>query len=59
MAERCEDCGCRLSGGICSNCQEELYIVTEQAEFIDGPLSKEFLEKADEQKELLKQRKER
>jgi len=27
----CEDCGCRVSSaGICSNCQEELYIETYQ-----------------------------
>ena len=54
----CEDCGCRTSSGVCSNCQEELYIMSEQSEFIEGPLSQEFVDKANEQKELLKSRKE-
>jgi len=53
----CPDCGCRTSGGICSNCQEELYILTEQADFIDGPVSDEFAEKAAEQRRFLDRRK--
>ena len=52
----CLDCGCRLENGICSNCQEELFIMENQSEFIDKPLSKEFLSKANEQKELLTKR---
>jgi len=55
----CEDCGNKLYGGVCSNCQEELYIVQEQAEFIEAPLSSSFLEKVAEQEELLEVRKER
>mgnify|MGYP001580631035 CR=1 FL=1 len=50
----CEDCGCILNNGICSSCQEELYIIKNQSEFIEEPLSKEFLEKANEQKKRLK-----
>ena len=42
----CEDCWCRTSNGVCSNCQEELYIECEQSELIDEPLSSEFREKA-------------
>jgi hypothetical protein len=57
MANYCEDCGCRTSGGVCSNCQEELYIVNEQADCIDQPLSAEFRQRVDEQTELLKLRK--
>ena len=53
----CSDCGSRTSGGICSNCQEELYIVTNQSEDITEPLSNEFTDKAKEQKEYLKQQK--
>ena len=49
----CEDCGCRLENGICSNCQEELFIVENQSEFITQPLSAEFLQKAQEQKKGL------
>lgn len=55
---RCEDCGCRTSGGVCSNCQEELYIVQNQGEHIDFPLSQEFRDKVKEQEELLDSRKE-
>lgn len=32
----CEDCGCKLSSGICSNCHEELWIETFQGEFMVG-----------------------
>ena len=47
--KRCRDCGCRLEGGICSNCQEELFICTYQGEYIDTPLSDNFRQKAAEQ----------
>jgi hypothetical protein len=56
---RCEDCGCRTSGGVCSNCQEELYILQEQSEFIDQPVSDEFADKARKQQEELNLRKSR
>jgi len=49
MSDYCPDCGCRRSGGICSNCQEELYILTYQAEYITEPLSEEFINKAEDQ----------
>ena len=49
MSNHCEDCGCILEKGICSNCHEELFILTYQAEYIDQPLSNEFVEKAKEQ----------
>ncbi len=58
MSDYCPDCGCRRSGGICSNCQEELYILTEQADYIDQPVSDEFANKADEQEKYLKKQKE-
>ena len=45
----CNDCGCRTSSGICSNCQEEFYIETFQGGFIDEPLSDSFQKKAREQ----------
>ena len=59
MSTSCPDCGCRMSGGVCSNCQEELYILREQV-WVDGTdmsLSKDFTDKAEEQKEYLKRRK--
>lgn len=46
----CEDCGCKIGNdGICSNCQEELFIMTHQAEDITYPLSEDFEKKAAEQ----------
>ena len=53
----CQDCGCRTSGGVCSNCQEELYIIENQYEYIEQPLSDGFQKKAKEQKQYLKERK--
>jgi hypothetical protein len=53
--QACEDCGCRMYGGICSNCQEELYILENQADCL-GPVSDEFMEMAGEQRRLLKRR---
>ena len=50
----CEDCGCRTDGrGICSNCQEELYIVENQGDCIDFPLSDEFQKKVKEQEKYI------
>jgi predicted amidophosphoribosyltransferase len=57
MSNYCPDCGCHTSRGICSNCQEELYIIENQIEYITEPLSQEFMDKAKEQKEYLEKRK--
>ena len=47
----CEDCGYGpTSNGICSACQEELYIVEFQSDVIEEPLSEEFMGKASEQR---------
>ena len=32
MAEYCEDCGCKVYGGRCTNCHEELYILDQYYE---------------------------
>lgn len=45
----CNDCGCRMSEGICSNCHEELWIVEYQGEFLPK-MSEEFAEKAESQR---------
>jgi hypothetical protein len=45
----CDDCGTKLSGGICPNCQEELYIFENQHEDLP-PLSDEFSEKVKQQR---------
>lgn len=49
----CENCGCKIYNGVCSNCYEELYIFENQNEFITEPLSDEFVEKVKKQKEQL------
>jgi len=59
MGNYCEDCGCRTTGGICSNCQEELYIFENQHEDMETPVSDKFVEKIKEQKEYLKHRSEK
>ena len=46
MSKYCEDCGCRTNNGVCSNCQEELYILENQYEYMDKPVSKDFIDKA-------------
>jgi hypothetical protein len=46
-----------MNGGICSSCQEELYILTYQADDIDQPVSDEFAAKANQQRaELVRKR---
>ena len=50
----CGNCGTTLSGGICQWCQEELYIFTEQYEYLPETLSDEFAEKAKTQREQVK-----
>ncbi len=37
---RCEDCGCGMSGGFCSNCHEEVFIAEQYSDLgEDIPLS--------------------
>lgn len=45
----CEDCGTKLSDGICPNCSGELFIFTEQNEFLPDNISDEFMDKVIEQ----------
>jgi hypothetical protein len=45
----CPDCGCRTNNGLCSNCHEEAYIIENQGEYIDSPVSQEFSDKAAKQ----------
>lgn len=57
MSSYCPDCGLRACNqGVCSNCQEELYIYENQGEYRDEPLSDEFMDKAAEQRDYLKRR---
>lgn len=53
----CPDCGQRAcNAGVCSNCQEELYILENQSDTIGVPLSNEFIEEAGKQRRYLNQR---
>lgn len=48
---KCENCGSTLRSGICTNCQEELYIWDYQMEDQDKQkASKEFKDKVEEQR---------
>ncbi len=51
MSKHCEDCGTKMYGGICSNCQEELFVYENQYEDMDKPISDEFMEKVSEQRQ--------
>ena len=52
----CKDCGTKTSSGICPNCQEELYIYTNQSEDLPEELSPEFSLKVQEQVAKLRKR---
>jgi hypothetical protein len=47
----CEDCGTKLNGGVCPNCQEELYILENQIYTNDEvfELSEDFVDRAKKQ----------
>lgn len=47
MSRHCENCGCAIRSGYCTNCQEEAYIAFVQAPEMD--FSREFMDKAWEQ----------
>ena len=49
--QTCEDCGTKLSGGVCPNCSEELFIYETQYEDLPETLSIEFTDKIKEQRE--------
>lgn len=52
----CENCGCRIYNGICTNCEEENYIFETQYEWLPDNISEEFQEKVTEQKLVQKER---
>lgn len=53
----CENCGTRMYNNTCSNCSEELYILENQGDFIDFPLSDDFQKKVKIQMQEKKERK--
>lgn len=55
MSKYCDDCGTRLSDGICPNCCEELFIFETQLQEIDDPdfvISDEFAQQVKDQRAL-------
>lgn len=56
MSKHCEDCGTKMWGAMCPNCDEELCIETYQGEFIEGPLSEEWQDSVKQQKERVAER---
>ena len=56
MSSYCPDCGERACNqGVCSNCQEELYILEFQDEG-DFEFSRDFTDRAGEQRRYLQER---
>ena len=55
MAQYCEDCGCKVYGNWCTNCNEELYILDQYDELeMERPREDtDFMKKAREQQERL------
>ena len=58
MSGYCDDCGTKISSGICPNCQEELYLFTSQSEDLPEKLSPEFSSKVQKQVEELREKRE-
>ncbi len=50
MSEYCDDCGCKVYSGACTNCHEEVYIADQHLEFgTYGNCSDEFKDKVESQ----------
>jgi uncharacterized Zn finger protein (UPF0148 family) len=56
MSLHCEDCGTRLSGTACPNCEEEFVIYRDQRDDMTEAPSREFLELVCEQAQRVKAR---
>ncbi len=56
---KCENCGTTLQNGICPNCQEELYIYENQAEFLPDYISDNFIDKVKQQTDEVRINKEK
>jgi hypothetical protein len=58
----CPDCGSKVYDGICENCQEELHIyenqILQETEEPFTQVGQEFMDKVNEQKEIVKRKKE-
>ncbi len=49
----CENCGTRISNGLCPNCHEEAFIIETQSDYLPD-LSDEFVQTADRQRKAAK-----
>jgi len=49
----CQNCGCQVYNGACTNCHEEIYIEQQYNELL-VPVPKIIKEKADKQKKQIK-----
>jgi hypothetical protein len=52
---RCEDCGCGMSGGFCSNCHEEVFIAeqySEQGMEVPEAIAKKASEQIDDENRI-------
>jgi len=45
----CENCGTKISNGLCPNCHEEAFIYETQYEYLPDEISQDFQQKVDEQ----------
>lgn len=54
--EKCQDCGCLLRSGICTNCHEELYINDYQMPEFPCEVSNEWNETVSNQRVELKEK---
>lgn len=59
MATRCENCGCKVYNGRCTNCHEELYILDQYYELGMQlpPEDSDFMQKAEKAKQEIKRKK--
>jgi len=58
MSDYCEDCGCKVYSGRCTNCHEELYILGQYEELgMNIPdEDSEFMQRASEQQKIVNDR---
>ena len=53
MSNYCEDCGCKVYSGACTNCHEEIYIEQQYYELYE-PLPNLIKDKASKHREQIK-----
>ncbi len=56
MSTRCENCGCKVYGGACTNCHEEIYIERQYLE-LEMPIPKSIGDLADKHRKEIRDKK--